>query len=85
MKQRISFFSVECRTSFGVILFSFIEGERGSTFHGEWTISSHKGRRKIGEGGFPFGKVDLFFLLCNRFTERDAIGYAFLSCWRRSD
>ena len=83
--QSSNFFSIECCTSFGVILFSFMEGERGSTFYGEWTISSHKGGRNIGEGGFPFGKVDSFFLLCNRFIERDAVGYAFLSCWRRSD
>ena len=42
--QNNSYLNQECRTSFGVILFSFMEGERGSTFHGEWTISSHKGR-----------------------------------------
>ena len=42
--QNCSYLNRECCTSFGVILFSFMEGERGSTFHGEWTISSHKGR-----------------------------------------
>ena len=43
-RRNCSYLNRECRTSFGVILFSFMEGERGSTFHGEWTISSHKGR-----------------------------------------
>ena len=42
--QDISYLNQKCCTSFGVILFSFMKGERGSTFHGEWTISSHKGR-----------------------------------------
>ena len=42
--QNCSYLNRECHTSFGVILFSFMEGERGSTFHGEWMISSHKGR-----------------------------------------
>ena len=55
-----------------------MEGGRRSTFHGEWTVSSHNGGRELGEGGSLFGQVDLFFLLCNRFTERDAIGHAFL-------
>ena len=43
-RQNCTYLNRECRTSSGVILFSFMEGERGSTFHGEWTISSHKGR-----------------------------------------
>ena len=42
--QNSSYLNQECRTLFGVILFSVMEGEKGSTFHGEWTISSHKGR-----------------------------------------
>ena len=40
---------------------------------------------KVGEGGSHFGKVDLFFFLCNRFTERAAIGNAFQFRWRRGD
>ena len=43
-RQNCSYLNRECRTSSGVILFSFMEGERGSTFHGEWKISSHKGK-----------------------------------------
>ena len=42
--QDSRYLNQEYRTSFGVILFSFMEGERGSIFHGKWTISSHKGR-----------------------------------------
>ena len=42
--QNNNYLNQECCTCFGVILFSFMEGERGFTFHGEWTISSHKGR-----------------------------------------
>ena len=29
---------------------------------------------KVGEGGSHFGKNDLFFFLCNRFSERAAVG-----------
>ena len=42
--QNYSYLNRECRTSSGVILYSFMKGERGSTFYGEWTIFSHKGR-----------------------------------------
>ena len=76
--QSSRFLSIECRTSFGVIMISFMDGDRGSTFHREWTISSHKGGRELGEVGSLFGKVDLFFLLCNRFTESGTIGHALL-------
>ena len=80
-RQNCSYLNRECRTSFGVILFSFMEGEWGSTFHGEWTISSHK----VGESGSHFGKDHLFFFLCNHFPERAAVGNAFLFSWRRGD
>ena len=40
---------------------------------------------KVGEGGSYFGKDDLFFSLCNRFSERAAVGNAFLFRWRRGD
>ena len=58
-----------------------MEGERGSVFPGESTISSHK----IGEGGSYFGKDDLFFILCNLSQDRAAVGSAFLFHWRRGD
>ena len=40
---------------------------------------------KIGEGGFYFGKDDLFFLLCNCLPDRATAGSAFLFRWRRGD
>ena len=64
-----------------MILFSFMEGERGPP-------SMESGRFlpiKIGEGGSHFGKDDLFFFLCNCFPERAAVGSAFLFRWRWGD
>ena len=43
-RQNCSYLNRECRTSSGMTLFYFMQGERGSFFYGEWTISSHKGR-----------------------------------------
>ena len=43
-RYNCSYLNRECHPSSGVILFSFMEGEHGSTFYGEWTISSHKDR-----------------------------------------
>ena len=40
---------------------------------------------KVGEGGSHFGNDDLFFFLCNRFSERAAVENAFLFLWRRGD
>ena len=40
---------------------------------------------KIGEYDYSFGNDDLFFFLCNYFTERAAVGSAFLFRWRRGD
>ena len=42
-------------------------------------------RIKVGEGGSRFGKDDLCFFLCNRFSERAAVGNAFLFRWWRGD
>ena len=95
--------SMESRTFFGVILISFMEGDRGPAFLGESMISSHNGGRKLGDVRSLFGKVmqewavsshyggrelreirshcevvDLFSLLCNCSSERDAIGHALL-------
>ena len=40
---------------------------------------------KVGEGGSHFVKDELFFFLCNRFSEQDVVGNAFLIRRRQGD
>ena len=54
---------------------------------GKWDPTSSESGQflplMVGEDGSCFGKGDLFFFLCNRFPDRDAVESASLFSWRR--